>query len=71
MKDKQLPMAVNEFYAIVVKSRPKGTTLNVKHSSYKKVLAFLQSMEENELITLKETAKGVWVVTEINRSDVE
>jgi hypothetical protein len=80
IKDKQLPMPANVFFANVVKSRPKDTTINIKQSSFKKVkttstrpwfdkvLAFLQFLQKRELLELKEPNKGVWVVTLINRS---
>lgn len=44
VKDKQLPMPVNVFFAHIINSRPKGTTLNIKHSSHKKASVLLAGL---------------------------
>ena len=52
-------------------SSPKDKTLDVKKSSYKKLSKFLQHMQQQGFITVKELSKGVDSITAIHRDHAE
>lgn len=54
LKDAQLPMLVSTFYSsVLLPSRPRGTSIDVKKTRYRKISNFLKEMEERGLVTLK------------------
>ncbi|CAN0207095.1 unnamed protein product, partial [Ectocarpus fasciculatus] len=54
LKDAQLPMLVSTFYSsVLLPSRPPGTSIDVKKTSYRKISNFLQEMEGRGLVTLE------------------
>ncbi|KNC86142.1 hypothetical protein SARC_01711 [Sphaeroforma arctica JP610] len=68
--DNVLPVLVSAFYGShMVPARMPGTDgLDIKGSKYKKIGKFLQDMEKEGIITLKEQSKGVSVITSVNRT---
>ncbi|CAN0461504.1 unnamed protein product, partial [Ectocarpus sp. 12 AP-2014] len=68
LKDAQLPMLVSTFYSsVLLPSRPPGTSIDVKKTSYRKISNFLQEMEGRGLVTL-EVTKGVQSLVGVNRA---
>lgn len=59
VEDAKLPLLPNAFYNGHMRpKRPAGTSLDVKLSSWKKLLPFLKAMEKDGLCTLAPPAKG-------------
>jgi translation initiation factor 2D len=59
VKDRQLPMLASTFYAsYMLPARPDGSVIELKHSSFKKVTAFLEEMACRRLITLQVSNGG-------------
>uniref|UniRef100_A0A7S4F6K1 Ligatin n=1 Tax=Chrysotila carterae TaxID=13221 RepID=A0A7S4F6K1_CHRCT len=53
LNDKTLPLPLNSFYSNWMRpNRPAGTSLDVKQSSYKKLLPFMRAMAEEGLCEL-------------------
>ncbi|TPX61445.1 hypothetical protein PhCBS80983_g01088 [Powellomyces hirtus] len=64
---KILPMTSSLLYSsYILPSRPLGTHLDIKHSSYKKVGKFLKAMEKRGLMKLKERG-GETILMSVNR----
>lgn len=56
----ELPLLTSTFYKVyMLPSVPKGHSLDVKKSSYKKLGKFLQEMQTSGLIQVQELSKGV------------
>lgn len=69
-KKVELPMLTSNFFRVhMVKQCPKGKTLDVKKSSHKKLSKFLQAMEKDNLVVIKELTKGVESITAVNYED--
>ncbi len=68
--DAELPLLTQALFERMCANRPPGTTVDVKASSFKKLLPFLKAMEAKEAVKLKETAPGVWAVLDIDRDSV-
>jgi len=66
IKDKELPMCVNVVYQTVRKVRPPGSSIDVKQTSYKKLIIFLRAKESLGLITLSKNGEKL---TSIHRSN--
>ncbi|KAJ3185185.1 Eukaryotic translation initiation factor 2D [Geranomyces variabilis] len=65
---KLLPMSSSVLYnTYILPSRPGGTSLDIKLSSYKKVGKFLKAMEKRGLLKLKERG-GETLLISVNRS---
>lgn len=63
LKDAQLPMLVSTFYSsVLLPSRPPGTSIDVKKTSYRKISNFLQEMERRGLVTLEVRVSNAKVV---------
>ncbi|XP_067945356.1 eukaryotic translation initiation factor 2D-like [Watersipora subatra] len=72
VKVPQLPMLTSAFFRDCIQACcPPGTSIDIKKTSYKKLLPFLLEMKKEGLLDVKETAKGVHSVTEINVSHNE
>ncbi|CAL8089505.1 unnamed protein product [Calicophoron daubneyi] len=68
VKDNQLPMPVNVFYAQhVIAQKPPSIELDVKKTTYKKVGVFLRKMEDDGFITLEEAKPGVLFLKSVCR----
>ncbi len=58
VKDSDLPLDISDFYSkYMLPSRPRGTEIDVKKSSYKKVSKLVKKMEKRGLITAKSSKK--------------
>jgi len=57
VKDKELPMCVNVVYQTIRKVRPPGTSIDVKKSTYKKLIIFLRAKESLGLCTLSKNGE--------------
>eukprot|EP01125_Pyxidicula_operculata_P002527 TRINITY_DN1238_c0_g1_i1.p1 TRINITY_DN1238_c0_g1~~TRINITY_DN1238_c0_g1_i1.p1 ORF type:complete len:891 (-),score=314.77 TRINITY_DN1238_c0_g1_i1:81-2753(-) len=71
IRDKQLPILVNELYSLyIIPSRPKGTTLDIKQTTAKKLLPYLQELSETGLFVLEEstTTPGVFSLKSVDRT---
>ncbi|KAH9126894.1 hypothetical protein AeMF1_002668 [Aphanomyces euteiches] len=63
VKPSDAPMLASQFYAsLVLPSRPVGSVINLKATSYKKISVFLKEMEARGIIELKEQ-DGVQTIT--------
>jgi translation initiation factor 2D len=63
-----LPIDASKFYTeFVVPSRPAGTALDLKATSYKKLGAFLKAMVKRKLIKTKEQ-RGAILIVEVDRN---
>lgn len=72
VRPKALPLLANAFFSeYLLKSRPVNTSIDLKQSSYKKLLPFLRTLEEKGVITLAEPSEGVFHITDVNRSNRE
>jgi translation initiation factor 2D len=68
VKTKQLPMLASTFQStILLPSRPVGTNLNFKQSTYKKLSVFLKQMETKGLVQVSEK-DGIQSIVSICRS---
>jgi len=45
---------------------PKEVSVDIKKTKYKKVISFLTEMQKQNLLTIKETGKGVHSILEVN-----
>ncbi|KAF5397343.1 hypothetical protein PHET_09315 [Paragonimus heterotremus] len=71
IKDNQLPMPVNVFYAqYVLTQRPASVNLDIKKTPYKKVGVFLSAMQNERLIELGEPKPGIFVLKSILRDNL-
>ncbi|TRY72572.1 hypothetical protein TCAL_00197 [Tigriopus californicus] len=67
-KKAELPMLTSNFFRVhMVSQCPKGKSLDVKKSSYKKLSKFLSEKSKEGLITVKELTKGVESITDVKR----
>ncbi|CAI5733185.1 unnamed protein product [Hyaloperonospora brassicae] len=67
VREKDLPMLASSFHAnVLLPCRRAGVTLNIKHSSFKKLSVYLKGMETHELLTVVDNA-GVVSITTISR----
>ncbi|TGZ70154.1 hypothetical protein CRM22_003349 [Opisthorchis felineus] len=67
LKDKQLPMPVNVFYAQhLLAQKPPAIDLDIKKTSYKKVSVFLKAMQDQGLVSVTEPQPGILTLTSIN-----
>ncbi|CAI5732436.1 unnamed protein product [Peronospora destructor] len=67
IREKELPMLASLFHAkVLLPCRRAGLSLNIKHSSFKKLSVFLRSMEAHGLLEVVEN-DGVQSITEIYR----
>ncbi|TMW66241.1 hypothetical protein Poli38472_004006 [Pythium oligandrum] len=65
IKEKQLPMLASTFHAtVLLPCRPAGVTLNIKHSTHKKLSTFLKAMASKGLLQVKDKS-GVQSITAI------
>jgi len=63
----ELPVLTSNFFRLhIVPACPSEKTLDVKKSSYKKISKFLEAMQKNGVVTVKELSPGVERITEIN-----
>jgi len=71
LKDKDLPIAGNQLYANHLRPcRRAGTSLDVKLSSFKKLVKFLEHLQHEDLVSIKVDAKsGDVKVTSIVRNN--
>jgi translation initiation factor 2D len=68
----ELPLLTSAFFRNhMVRCCPKGSVLDVKKSSYKKLSKFLASMQKQGFIEVKELTKGVESVVSINQDHLE
>ncbi|KAF8569944.1 hypothetical protein P879_01992 [Paragonimus westermani] len=71
IKDNQLPMPVNVFYAqYVLTQKPESVDLDIKKTSYKKVGVFLSAMQNERLIELSEPKPGIFVLKSVLRDNL-
>lgn len=69
LKKSDLPIPTGTFYKQhVMKYCPKDKTLDIKKSTYKKLSKFLQKQAKTGIVKVKELAKGVDSITEIDKS---
>ena len=67
VREKDLPMLASSFHAnVLLPCRRAGVSLNIKHSSFKKLSVYLKGMEAHELLTVVDHA-GVMSITTISR----
>lgn len=67
-KKVELPMLTSNFFRVhMVSQCPKGKSLDVKKSSYKKLSKFLSEKAKEGIITVKELTKGVESITNVKR----
>ena len=68
VKDDQLPMEASAFYSnCMLPSRPPGTEIDMKKTSYKKLSKLIKKMEKRGLITAKQSKKDDRI-TGVNRT---
>eukprot|EP01105_Mastigella_eilhardi_P013496 TRINITY_DN307_c0_g1_i1.p1 TRINITY_DN307_c0_g1~~TRINITY_DN307_c0_g1_i1.p1 ORF type:complete len:600 (+),score=145.99 TRINITY_DN307_c0_g1_i1:205-1800(+) len=68
LKDSSLPLLASTFYASnMLPARPAGSTLDLKHSSYKKVGTLLQELEHAGIVKLKTDKRGTTSIAGISR----
>ena len=62
----ELPVLTSNFYRLhIVPACPSDKSLDVKKSSYKKLSKFLESLQKEDVIQVKELTKGVESITAI------
>lgn len=67
IREKELPMLASSFHAnVLLPSRRAGVSLNIKHSSFKKLFVFLKAMEAYGLLAVVDN-DGVQSITAISR----
>ncbi|EFA12044.2 eukaryotic translation initiation factor 2D isoform X2 [Tribolium castaneum] len=67
-KTLNLPILTSNFFKLqMMPVCPDGKTLDIKKSTYKKLKPFLDAMQKDGLITIKEAKKGVESITAINK----
>jgi len=63
----ELPVLTSNFFRLhIVPACPSDKTLDVKKSSYKKISKFLEAMQKDGIVTVKELSPGVERIMEIN-----
>lgn len=63
----ELPVLTSNFFRLhIVPACPSDKILDVKKSSYKKLSKFLEAMQKNGIVTVKELSPGVERIVEIN-----
>eukprot|EP00127_Corallochytrium_limacisporum_P004112 Clim_evm57s157 gene=Clim_evmTU57s157 len=68
IKDRDLPVLSSNFKALYMKANcPKGTSLDFKKSSWKKLGKLLEHMEKEGVVRMENVSKGVDQVAHINR----
>lgn len=71
-KKVELPLLTSTFYrAHMLPCCPKGETMDVKKSSYKKLSKFLQEMQNKRIIEVKELSKGVESIVGVDLANPE
>ncbi|XP_071453389.1 eukaryotic translation initiation factor 2D [Hetaerina americana] len=69
-KKLSLPLLTSNFFKLhMITACPKGESLDVKKSSYKKVSKFLKEIEEKGVIEIRELSKGVESIVGVNYSN--
>jgi len=63
-----LPATPQEVYKAMQSACPEENILDFRKSTFKKPLKFFQEMQAQGLLKLKEESKGVWVITDIDKS---
>jgi len=63
-----LPASPQEIYKAMQSACPEENVLDFRKSTFKKPLKFFQEMQSQGLLKLKEETKGVWVITDIEKS---
>ena len=67
VKESQLPLDAALFYSGFMRPlRPRGTNLDVKLSTHKKLLTFLKAMEFHGVVMLKQQPGGQTLVTDLD-----
>ncbi|XP_053102091.1 eukaryotic translation initiation factor 2D isoform X2 [Hemicordylus capensis] len=67
VKKSELPLLTSAFLRNYMFSCcPKGQQLDIKKSSYKKFSKFLQSMQQQKILQVKELSKGVESIVDVN-----
>ncbi|XP_059509355.1 eukaryotic translation initiation factor 2D isoform X2 [Stegostoma tigrinum] len=67
VKKADLPLLTSTFLKVhVYPCCPEGQQLDIKKSSYKKLSKFLQTMQQRQIIQVKELSKGVESITGVN-----
>ena len=68
LKDKDLPILASRFWAeFCIPCRPRGSELNLKRTSWKKLLPFLESQARDGVICINTTEQGVTSLVAIVR----
>ncbi|CAH8632198.1 unnamed protein product [Heterobilharzia americana] len=68
----QLPIQVNIFYSqYVLVHKPPSVDLDIKKTKFKKVGAFLKTMQEEGFIEVAEPKPGVLILNRINKGHIE
>lgn len=71
VKNSDLPLLTSAFFKNhMVKYCPSGKLLDIKKSSYKKLSKFLQKMQKDGYIKVKELSKGADSVVEIDKTQL-
>ncbi|XP_075981975.1 eukaryotic translation initiation factor 2D [Anticarsia gemmatalis] len=65
-KNHEYPFKTNLLYKSLMQMCPPDRTVDVKKSSYKKVGKFLEAMQQEGLLEVREIEKGVAAVTAVN-----
>ena len=67
VRESQLPLDAALFYSGFMRPlRPRGTNLDVKMSSYKKLVTFLKAMEFHGVVMLKQQPGGQTLITDLD-----
>ena len=67
LQSEELPITGSVLYSLhMLPNRPKGSKLDLKNSSYKKLGKFLQSKAKEGLITCKSAGNGELQITKVN-----
>jgi len=64
----ELPATPQEVYKVMQAACPQDNFLDFRKSSFKKPLKFFQEMQIQGLLKVKEETKGVWMITEVDKS---
>ncbi|XP_067913387.1 eukaryotic translation initiation factor 2D isoform X2 [Heterodontus francisci] len=67
VKKADLPLLTSTFLKVhIYPCCPEGRQLDIKKSSYKKLSKFLQSMQQRQIVQVKELSKGVESIAAVN-----
>ena len=66
LDDGDLPVETSSFFSTLLASRPPGTSIDIKASSYKKVGKLMQTMKKRKIIKLEER-KGATYIKKVER----